>query len=106
MTAELPQILIKNLADAEAEVVSWSGQTQELVLQIRKEIGPELGQVHFLGVSRVELAPRLTLSGITVSSSTSSGITAEPGETVFQLHEAWGAIYFVVAESLTYAVAA
>jgi hypothetical protein len=101
MIVELPQSLTKNLADAEAEVVSWSAHTQELVLQIRKEIGPELGHLRFSGVSRVDLPPRLTLAGIGAGSSSPSGIVPESDETVFHFHGAWGETYFVVAESLT-----
>ncbi|KRG39682.1 hypothetical protein ARC78_14500 [Stenotrophomonas pictorum JCM 9942] len=106
MFLDLPTALTKNLADAEAEVMSWSAEAQELVLRIRKEIGSEHGLLRFYGVSRVDLAPRLTLAGLTVSNSTAGGLVAEPGETVFHIHEAWGANYYVVADSLAYAVAA
>ena len=104
MLAELPQALTNYLADAEVEVLSWSAQTQELVLKISKEIGAEQGLLRFSDVSRVDLPSRFTIDGITVSSPISDGCTLEPTETVFHIHEAWGEHYSVVAEALTYDV--
>jgi ribosomal protein S14 len=106
MLAELPAALTRNLADARAEVVSWSARTQELALHICKDIGTEQGVLRFFGVSRVELAPRLTLAGIAVGHATPGGRAAEPGDTVFHLHDAWGDGGYAIAERLTYAVAA
>lgn len=106
MFTDLPLALTRNLADSEVEVVSWSADADELVLRITKEVGHEQGLLRFTGVTRVELVPRLTLSALTVGGTAPDGAEVDPGETVFHLHETWGARYYVVAELLTYAVAA
>jgi hypothetical protein len=95
----LPKSLTENLADAEVEVLSWSAETQELALRMKKEIGPEHGVLRFCGISHIELVPQFTLAGLSVGST-------EAGEPVFHLHEAWGKTYRVVAESLIYTVVA
>jgi hypothetical protein len=95
---ELPQALTTNLADSDLEVVSWSAQTQELVLEVVKDVSSERGLVRFLGVSYVSLAPRFTLGGIMVSNG--------DGEAVFLIQDPWGGEHRVFAESLTYTVTA
>jgi hypothetical protein len=50
MSASRPPALMRRLADATVEVVSWSAASGELLLRIRKEIGPESGLLRFAGV--------------------------------------------------------
>jgi len=104
MSFDLPELLTRNLADAEVEVVAWSAETRELVLRVRKEIGGESGFLRFLEVSRVNLAPRLTISGISVSSPDSRAVTSEATEATFVIEEAWGENYYVIAEAVGYSV--
>ncbi len=102
----LPASLTRGLADAEIEVVSWSAASGELVLRVRKEVGPEVGLLRFAGVGHVSLPPRLTIAGITRAEQGTGGGESGAGESVFVFEEAWGASYFVVAESVGYAVEA
>ena len=45
-------------------VVSWDGPQGVLFVKIAKGIGPESGLVTFVGVSHVNLPPKLEVSGI------------------------------------------
>jgi hypothetical protein len=94
--ASLPPALMKHLADAEVEVVSWSAASGELVLLVRKEIGPESGLLRFGGVGVVHLPPRFTIAALV---ATHQG--AE--DTLFEISEVWGESYMVVASSVRYA---
>ena len=96
MGASLPPALMRNLADATVEVVSWSAVTGELVLRVRKEIGPESGLLRFGGVGVVYLPPRFTIAALV---ATHQGT----GDTLFEIAEAWGESYMVVASSVQYA---
>jgi hypothetical protein len=62
--ASLPPALMRHLADAQVEVVSWSAASGELVLRVRKEIGPESGLLRFGGVGVVHLPPRFTIAAL------------------------------------------
>jgi hypothetical protein len=104
MAAGLPTSLISVLADAEVEVVSWSAGGGELVLRVRKEIGPEVGLLRFGGVGHVSLVPRLTIAGIFRSERGIGGTEPDAGESVFVFEESGGTSYFVVAESVNYTV--
>jgi hypothetical protein len=106
MGGGMPATLTRGLADAEVEVVSWSAASGELVLRVRKEVGPEVGLLRFGGVGHVSLPPRLTIAGITRAEQDTGGAEPGPGESVFVFEEAWGASYFVVAESVRYVVEA
>src|SRR5262249_6736537 len=106
LTGGLPAGLTRGLADAEVEVVSWSAGAGELVLRVRKELGPEVGLLRFVGVGHVSLPPRLTVAGITQAEQGDGGTEVGAGGSVFVFEEAWGASYFVVAESVGYAVEA
>jgi hypothetical protein len=87
------------LADAEVEVLSWSAATGELVLRVRKELGPEAGLLRFAGVGHASLPPRLTVAGISASAQID-------GDTRFVLEAAWGGSYTIVAESVEYDIQA
>jgi hypothetical protein len=91
----LPPLLMRHLADANVEVLSWSAQSEQLVLRVRKEIGPETGLLRFGGVCQVNLPSRMTLAGIRIDENNRN-------ETTFILEEAWGASHFIVAESVSY----
>jgi hypothetical protein len=109
----LPPILMRHIADAEVEVISWAGAEGRLMMRVTKEIGPEVGLLTFSGVSHVNLAPRLTVEGIECG-----GLEPLPdgyldafcpgdrslgeGERVFVLRGSWGPMYCVVAESVAY----
>ncbi|MCY3014832.1 MAG: hypothetical protein NT171_09085 [Planctomycetota bacterium] len=96
MSASLPPALMRHLADATVEVMSWSAASGELLLRIRKEIGPESGLLRFGGVGVVHLPPRFTIAALVA--------TDRVGEdTLFEIAEAWGESYRVVASSVEYA---
>ena len=96
MSASLPPALMRHLADATVEVVSWSAASGELLLRIRKDIGPESGLLRFAGVVVVYLPRRLTIAAL---------IATHRGgdDTLFEITEAWGESYKVVASSVEYA---
>src|SRR5262245_59588745 len=106
MVDSLPADLMRCLADAEVEVVSWSADSAELTLRIRKEIGPEVGLLRLAGVSRVSLVPRFTIAGLVRIEESAGAIRLEDGESIFLFEEAWGDSYFVVAESASYVIEA
>lgn len=103
---ELPSALLRYLPDSEIEVVSWSAATSELVLRVRKEIGPEVGLLRFAGAWRVHLSSRFTIAGIVQNEKGIGGVTVGTGESMFVIEEAWGDQYFVIAESVSYAIEA
>jgi len=96
VSAILPPALMRFLADATVEVVSWSAASGDLLLRIRKEIGPESGLLRFGGVGVVHLPPRFTIAAL---------VATQRGEDdmLFEIVEAWGESYRVVASSLEYA---
>jgi len=96
VSAIFPPALMRFLADATVEVVSWSAASGELLLRIRKEIGPESGLLRFGGVVVVHLPPRFTIAALVA--------THQGGDDVlFEIAEAWGESYRVVASSVEYA---
>ena len=95
VSASLPPALVRHLADATVEVVSWSPAFGELLLRIRKEIGPESGLLRLGGVVVVYLPPRFTIAALVA--------THRDGDnTLFEIAEAWGESYRVVASSMEY----
>jgi hypothetical protein len=96
VSAILPPALMRFLADATVEVVSWSAASGELLLRIRKEIVPESGLLRFGGVGVVHLPPRFTIAAL---------VATQRGEDdmLFEIVEAWGESYRVVASSVEYA---
>jgi hypothetical protein len=96
VSAILPPALMRFLADATVEVVSWSAASGELLLRIRKEIGPESGLLRFGGVGVVHLPPRFTIAALV---ATQRG----DDDMLFEIAEAWGESYRVVASSVEYA---
>ncbi len=104
MGGDLPASLTRCLADAEVEVVSWSAESGELLLRVRKEIGPEVGLLRLGGISHVNLASRFTVAGLTRSEQGFGGMELGASESVFVFEEAWGASYLVVAESIGYTI--
>jgi hypothetical protein len=101
---DLPRTLTANLADSDVEVISWSAQSQELVLEVVKDASPERGLLRFTGVALVKLAPRFTIHGISVESSRTNTVSNETQEFEFNIEDAYGERHCVVAESLTYTV--
>src|SRR3954452_22672998 len=108
LSERLPQELVRYLADAEVEVVSWNdGGDEKLVLKVSKEIGPEVGFLSFGGARQLELETRFTVATIECSDQPVSG--DDPlgrGETVYFFRESWGKTYYVIAENMTYQVGA
>ena len=112
---ELPDALIRYLADAELTVISWDGAAGTLSLRVRKEIGPEDGWLTFRGVTHVNLRPAMYISGIDVGGldDLPAGFleTYRPGdqrlsadERVYLVHESWGGAFFVIADAVDYEV--
>lgn len=104
----IPLALQRHLADAEIEVISWSADTEKLVLRVKKEIGPETGFLRFQGVGWVCLAPRFTIESIVSGGAETlpagCPYAVDANERVFVLHEALGAAYSIVAESVEYQI--
>jgi hypothetical protein len=96
VSASLPPALMRHLADATVEVVSWSAASGELLLRIRKEIGPESGLLRFGGVAVVYLPPRFTIAALVATHR-------DGDDTLFEIAEAWGESYRVMASSVEYA---
>jgi hypothetical protein len=96
VSASLPPALMRYLADATVEVVSWSAASGELLLRIRKEIGPESGLLRFGGVGVVHLPPRFIIAALFATHRGGN-------DTLFEIAEAWGESYSVVASSVEYA---
>jgi hypothetical protein len=69
---------------------------RELLLRIRKGIGPESGLVLFGGVGVVCLPPRFTIAALVATHR-------DGDDTLFEFAEAWGESYRVVASSVEYA---
>ncbi len=89
--------------------MQWSATSGELALVVRKEVGPEVGLLRFVGVCHVNLAPRMTIAGIERSDQggpVSGAAKVGPGESLYVFEESWGAAYFVIAESVSYEVQA
>jgi hypothetical protein len=95
MIARLPPALMRRLPDAQIEVVSWSAASGELVLWVRKEIGPESGLLRFGGVGIVYLPPRFTIASLVA-------IHRGGEDTLFEIAEAWGESYMVAASWVPY----
>jgi hypothetical protein len=111
----LPPLLLRNLADAEVEVVAWSGGEGRLVLHITKDIGAESGLLTFVGVSHVHLPSRLAIAGLgcgglellpagSIDVFRPGDRSLDADERVFVLHDSRGPVHDVVAESATYQV--
>lgn len=112
----LPPTLLSYLPDSSIEVVSWDAATDELLLRVSKEIGNETGVIRFTQVSHVNLAPRFTIANIAcgglellptdyLTAFRPGNASLDAGERVFLLEDSWGPQYFVIAESIGYAIA-
>ncbi|MGL6073872.1 MAG: hypothetical protein ACRC8S_06905 [Fimbriiglobus sp.] len=95
MSAILPPALMRYLADASVEVMSWSAESGVLVLRIHKEIGPESGLLRFCGVVSVHLPPRFTIETLTA-------MRQGREDTMFEITGVWGESYMIVADSVEY----
>jgi hypothetical protein len=105
MDSLLPDSLMRCFADSEVEVLSWSATSGSLLLRLRKDIGPEVGIVMFVGVSCVNLPPRMTVAGLTCERHPVPEFPElDSGDAVFRFSDAEGRSFFVVAESIQYAV--
>lgn len=103
--SNLPTALVSNIADSEVEILSWNAESQELVLRIEKEIGPEIGSIKLSGVGFVHLPPRFSLSSISVQREEApqiKGVIPEDGEYLYVFEESWGNTYGIIAESIEY----
>ena len=112
---ELPDALIRYLADAELTVISWDGAAGTLLLRVRKEIGPEDGWLTFRGVTHVHLRPAMHISGIEVGglddlptgfleTSRLGDQRLDADERVYLVHESWGGEFFVIAKAVDYQI--
>lgn len=110
---ELPEQLRRYLPDSEFRVVAWN--SDELVIEVEKEIGPETGIAKFSGVSFVNLPTIMTVYSMQVKSpkdlssdfwnaSTPDSRDLETDDLVFIIESSWGGRQFVIAKSLAYEV--
>ena len=102
---ELPPELLHYLADSEIEVVSWSAERDEMVMQVTKELGPEVGLLRLRGVGLVHLRPRFDVVAIGVYDRPFPDypqLELSDGEFALAFQEAWGAVYVVTAEAIEY----
>lgn len=113
--SELPASLLRYLPDSDLAVVSWDGANGTLVLRVTKEIGPEIGLLTFRGVSHVNLAPRVGISGIEIgglehlprdflAAYRPDDQRLESDENAYLIHGTWSEEFFVIAQSVKYEV--
>lgn len=102
---ELPADLLRYIADSEVEVVSWSADSDEMVLRVTKDIGPETGLLRLKGVVSVRMPPRFDVAAIAAYDGPFPDypdLQLDEGEFAVAFQESWGAVYVVTAEGLTY----
>ncbi len=103
---DLPLALTNYIADSQIEVVSWSADSDELVLQITKEIGPEVGLLRLKGVGLVQLPPRFEALGIAAYDKPFPdypNLELDDGEIAVCFQDSDDAVYLVIAEAVEYA---
>ena len=109
----LPPELTRNVADSTCVLYSWDGDSNRLVLALRKELGGEEGALVFRDVGYLALAPRFELASITAYAC--SALPAELQRAVpeddldrsailFVIEESNGNRYFIVAADFDYVV--
>lgn len=106
---ELPPKLLNHLADSEIEVLSWSAEKEEMLLQVTKDIGPEVGILRLSGVGLVHLPPRFDVMGMAAydrSFPDYPHLKLGDGELAVAFQESCGAVYVVTAESVEYEISA
>ncbi len=104
---DLPRLLTDDIADSQAEVVSWSAANGELVLQITKEIGPEVGLLRLRGVGLVYLPPRFEVAGVAAFDGPFPEyphLDLDESEIAVCLHDSDGPAHLVIAETVEYEV--
>lgn len=102
---ELPPELLHFIADSEVEVISWTGESGELILKVTKDIGPETGLMHLRGVGVVHLRPRFDVAAIAAYDKPFPDypqLQLDDGEIAVAFQESLGAVYLVTAESVEY----
>jgi hypothetical protein len=111
--SELPQHLLRYLADSEFEVVSLN--KERLSVRVHKEIGPEHGLLEFREPSFVCIQPKLAVAAITIGSFADLPIglrelmrpndkQLDESETLYLIDGSWGERFFVIATEITYSV--
>ena len=102
---ELPEGLMRYIADSEVEVVCWDSARDEMILRVAKEIGPAVATLRLTGVDFVNIRPKFTVVGLAAydrSFPDYPNLDLDIEQTAIAFQEAWGAVYCVVAESLHY----
>lgn len=103
----LPKSLTNYIADSQIEVLSWSAKSDELVLRITKDIGPESGTIRFSGVAHVNLPPRFEIAGIGAYDCPFPDyphVELEVGEIAIGFQDSESRVHLVVAESVAYEI--
>jgi hypothetical protein len=112
-TSDLPNTLLRYLADAELEVISLD--VERLSIRVRKEIGPEHGLLEFIEPSIVCLQPKMGIAAIRIGSVADlpNGLLdsmrpdakqLEGSERVYVIEGSWGERFIVIAAAVTYAI--
>ncbi len=102
---ELPTTLMQYIADSEIEVLSWEPARDEMVLRVSKEIGPAVGTLRLTGVDFVGMRPKFTVVALAVYDRAFPDypeLDLDEHQTALAFQEAWGNVYCVVAEGLSY----
>ena len=105
----LPEHFVINIADAECSVASWDATSSQFVLKIEKDIGPESGVLVFSGVSFVNMPPEFIVAFVASSRQQVPdfpGVSPEDDEFLFLFQEAWGRVFYVLAERADYSITA
>lgn len=104
---KLPESLTYCIADSQVDVMSWSAESRELVLQINKEIGPERGLLRLIEVGYVHLPPRFEIAGIAAYDCPFPDypqLALNIGEIAFGFQDSNSCVHLVIAESVEYEI--
>lgn len=111
----VPTSLTQYFADSTLRLHSYDSNTQQLCVQIEKEIGPESGIIRFSGVSYISIPDCFSGDGIDAVSvadaddsfwrRTSCDVDCvEPTQTIFRIYDQDGPTHFVVAAKVAYSI--
>jgi hypothetical protein len=98
MAMQLPHQLLISIADSECEVVQWEGIQRTLTLRVTKDALPEVGLLHFSGVTFVHFPHALSLESIVAyTQATASSVREFPNlaeridmdEAAIVFYDAW-----------------
>ena len=107
LSPRLPKALTNCIASSQAEVLSWSAKTGELVLQIRKDGGQETGTVLLSGVAYVYLPPRFVIIGVGLYNRPFPDyphLELADGQIAFAAQDSESHVHLIVAEHVTYRI--